>query len=457
MSKLWKADNGDDSRRKGGSAESKGGAVGGKDAAGNTTAGSLEKRVEAFTVGNDIELDQVLLPYDLEASSVHLEQLRKAGLVSDEEAESLQGGLAEIGELHGDGRFEILAEHEDGHTAIEVWLTERFGGVGGKIHTGRSRNDQVLTAMRLFEKDRLGEVLELAGKFAGRLLDKAEEGRRLPMPGYTHTRKAMLSSGGQWLAGYAELIILQMEASSGIRELTDRSPLGTAAGFGTTIDLDRDEEADALGFIRPLISAASAQLSRGWVEMQLVQYLSGITSLLARLADDIIQYSSEAYGLIDLDPAVCTGSSIMPNKKNPDLAELVRGKNALMQGHEATLRGIIQQIGSGYHRDLQLTKEPVIRAFELTESLLEASSILVDAIQWNEKAMREACTPEMMAAEEANRLVKEQGYSFREAYRKVKGQLQEGTFDIDPDARLEGYTQLGSPGNPGLDRLRKML
>lgn len=419
-------------------------------------AESIRKQVESFTVGNDHLLDQYLLPFDLEASGVHVRALESAGILSAEEAAKLQKGLDNILKLWEKGEFGINPEHEDGHTAIEIWLTEKYGDLGKKIHTGRSRNDQVLTAVRLYEKARLKEVLHQTSICALAILGQANDHESVPMPGYTHTRKAMLSTAGQWLAGYAELLIMQLEASSGVIKLVNRSPLGTAAGFGTTISLDRDSESDLLGFEQPVVSATTAQLSRGWVELQVVQYLSNVTSLLSRFASDIIQFSSEAYGFIDIDETYCTGSSIMPNKKNPDVAELIRGKHALLTGYEATLQRVTANLGSGYHRDLQLTKEPVIEAFNTASEILTLTELLVNGLSFNEKALREACSNDLLAAERAYKLVKEEGMSFRDAYRKIKSESAEDV-SIELADLFKTYTQLGSPGNIGIDRLMKQV
>jgi len=413
---------------------------------------AIEKKVEDFTVGNDYVLDNYLLPYDLKASDVHLTALKQASILSAEEADKLQDGLERIYRLWKSGEFEIKPEHEDGHTAIELWLTEQLGDLGKKIHTGRSRNDQVLTAVRLYEKDRLGITLKKTAKCAETILQVAKKHESLPMPGYTHTRKAMLSTVGQWLAGFAELLIMQLEASSGVISLTNRSPLGTAAGFGTTIPLDRDAEAEQLGFEQTLVCATAAQLSRGWVELQIVQFLYGITSVLARLSADIIQFSSEAYNFFEIAPEHCTGSSIMPNKKNPDVAELIRGKHSLLAGYSARLQSVTTNLGSGYHRDLQLTKEPVILSFETTSDILEMAGLLVDGLIFNKVSLAKACSSDLLAAELAYKLVKEEGLSFREAYKKVKDQ-PENTSSISLEELFSEYSQLGSPGNPGIARL----
>ncbi len=414
------------------------------------------KKAEAFTVGNDYLLDQVLIPYDLKASKVHAGALRGAGILTDDEADAIIKELNHIYERWQDGEFEIKRSHEDGHTAIEEWLTYKLGETGKKIHTGRSRNDQVLTAMRLFEVDKLKKVSAAVKKLIRELLLFAESNEMVPIPGFTHTRKAMLSSIGQWAAGFLELLIIQLQQADRINSMISRSPLGTAAGFGSTIDLNRDAEAENLGFETVIVSAASAQLSRGWMEHQLVQYLAGFSAILNRFAADVILYSSEAYGFLELNEAVCTGSSIMPQKKNPDVAELIRANHSRITGNAAALQSVVTNLGSGYHRDLQMTKEPVIQAFESILDVLEASILLVQNMSVVEESAKKACTPELFAAEEANRLVVEEGYSFRDAYKKVGHELEK-MENVNASEGMKKFTQLGSPGNAGLDRLKTML
>lgn len=420
------------------------------------TGHSIAKQVEAFTVGNDYELDQTLVPFDIQGSKVHAGALQKAGVLSADENDRLNSALSGILETWKKGDFEITREDEDMHTAIENELTRKLGDLGKKIHTGRSRNDQVLTAMRLFEKEKLREVLEQGKACASILLDLAEEHETVPMPGFTHTRKAMLSTVGLWAGGFAELLILQIQASTGVLSLIDRSPLGTAAGFGTSFAIDRDAESDELGFQSPLVCATTAQLSRGWAELQLLQYLCGITSVINRLAADVIHFSSEAYPFFDLDPLVCTGSSIMPQKKNPDVAELIRGHHAEITGYATTLQMLTTNLGSGYHRDLQLSKEPVIASFRKTGQLLEAAGLLLKHIKPNHKNLEKACTTELFAAEAANKMVKEEGITFRDAYRKI-GENPDLVEGFSFEEVMEQYSQLGSPGNAGLKRLRNLL
>jgi argininosuccinate lyase len=414
------------------------------------------KKVEAFTVGKDHLLDQRLVPYDIKGSIAHAMALEKAGVLTAEEKAHLEKALKDIQIVWERGEFTIRIEDEDMHTAIENQLTKELGDLGKKIHAGRSRNDQILTAMRLYEKESLKRILKKTVSCADTLISLGEKNSDLPMPGYTHTRKAMLSSVELWAGGFAEMLIMQAESASGIEKLVNRSPLGTAAGFGTTFDVDRDFEAEILGFEAPLVCATTAQLSRGWVELQLIQFIAGITAVLNRLAADVIQYSSEGYRFIDLSETVCTGSSIMPQKKNPDVAELIRGGHSVVVGCASTLQSLTANLISGYHRDLQLSKEPVLTAFDQTEQLLDAAELLILSISPNRQACTDACTSEIFAAERANTLVREEGMSFREAYRSIAQTLKDESQKQN-EISIKEYVHLGAPGNPGLQRLRERI
>ncbi len=411
---------------------------------------------ERFTVGNDYVLDLELIPWDVMASKVHANSLLKAGILTEDEASQIASELDKIAKSNAEGRFEIRPDQEDGHTAIEEWLTQRLGETGKKIHTGRSRNDQVLTAMRLYEQSKLLEVMAATETCARSLLEFAERHQGVPLPGFTHTRKAMLSGVSQWACGFAEMLIMQLDMLKSLKTLVSRSPLGTAAGFGSTINLNREAQAEEMGFDTVMVCATTAQLSRGWTEWQIVNGLAGITAITARMASDVIRYSSETHGFFDLDPAVCTGSSIMPQKKNPDVAEIIRGKHSVVLGQASTLQNLTQNLESGYHRDLQLTKEPVMTAFETVLDVLEASHLLISSIEVNKENLNKACTPELFAAEAANLLVTEKGMSFREAYREVASN-PEHCNKLSVEILMERYEQLGSPGNPGIERLFELL
>lgn len=410
------------------------------------TGSDASKRAERFTVGNDYLLDMTLLPYDIKASKVHANSLGKAGILTQDEVDQLNSALDEILNLWQKQEFIILPEHEDGHTALEAWLTEHLGDVGGKIHTGRSRNDQVITALRLYERAQLTEVENAVNVLVDGLLQFGKMHEHVLIPGFTHTRKAMLSGVKQWAGGYAELLCMQLEAGAGVKSLTGRSPLGTAAGFGSTIDLDREAQAKELGFDRPMASATTAQLSRGWVEWQLSVWLAGITAVLAKLASDCIRFSSQSHGFFEMEESVCTGSSIMPQKKNPDVAELIRGKHAVVLGQVSILQNLCMNLESGYHRDLQLTKEPIITAFETTLDTLDAAELLVSKLSVNTAKAEAACTPELLAAEAANLLVIDKKISFREAYKTV-AENPEYFQNLNPKDIMKRFTQLGSPGN----------
>lgn len=414
------------------------------------------KKVEAFTVGNDYQLDQVLVPFDVKASKVHAKALNKAKIITKSELVKLVDALSDVQNLWEKDEFEITVEDEDMHTAIENYLIDRLGDLGKKIHTGRSRNDQVLTAMRLYEKEALVNVLTEVNNCASLLIELGEKYENVPMPGFTHTRKAMLSSVGLWAGGFAEMLIIQMESASGVKSMINRNPLGTAAGFGTTFDIDREFESRELGFDSPIVCSTTAQLSRGWIELQLVQFLAGITAVLNRLATDIIQYSSEAYPWFELDEVICTGSSIMPQKKNPDVAELIRGGHSEVLGFTTTLQSVTLNLGSGYHRDLQLTKAPVLTAVDKTIQLLKATQILISNLNPIKKNLQESCTTDLFAAEAANLLVKKEGIPFRDAYREI-AKNPKMTTELSIEKLMKEFTQLGSPGNTGLSQLKSRI
>lgn len=437
MSKLWESDNGADKQEP------------------QTGLHEIRQKVEAFTVGEDYLLDQRLLPYDLRASKVHAEALVHAGVLDEQECARLQEALEEIHDLWEAGDFEILPEQEDGHTAIEAFLADRLGELGRKVHAGRSRNDQVLVAMRLLEKDGLKQVVSGVKLLAETLLDQAERYAGVPMPGYTHTRKAMLSSVGLWLACLAEMLIMDLEGVKAAWRQADRCPLGTAAGYGTSFDLPREETARKLGFTRPLVASLAAQNTRGRVDLQVVQSLEAVASTLALFAGDLLDYTASERGFFELGDVFCTGSSIMPQKRNIDTAELMRARHAEVAGSAQAIRMNTKGLGSGYHRDLQLSKGHVMRSLDTTLESLDMATLMVNSLKPAEDNISAACTPELFAADRANELVKE-GHSFREAYHKVKQELDELEAD-DPVANLRSKTHLGAPGNPGVEPLRREL
>ena len=382
----------------------------------------LDGRILEFTVGEDHVLDRRLVSYDCLASMAHARMLRKIGVLTEEEADRLLEGLTRIKELAEKGEFPIPQELEDCHTAIEVHLTERYGEVGKKIHLGRSRNDQVLTALRLFEKDRLNEIKEGISGLLRELSDAIERSGHVPIPGYTHMRKAMPAEVGMWWGSFAAALEDDLIVLEAAFRLVDRSPLGTAAGYGVPVfELDREMTAELMGFSTVLTNPMYAQLSRGKVESAVLSLLSGIMLTLNRLASDLLLFSMPEFGYVVLPERFCTGSSIMPQKKNPDALELVRAKYHVVCAEEAKLKSLVSNLMSGYHRDLQLIKGPLFRAFDTTAACLEIMSLVVPGIAVDEARCRAAMTEDLYATEEAYKLVRS-GVPFRDAYRSVKSE-----------------------------------
>ena len=415
----------------------------------------LSKKVEAFTVGKDYILDQELIPYDVQASKVHAEALERIGILEGNEFEQLVNTLEEIRQLWEKAEFEISVEDEDGHTAIENYLVKQLGELGKKIHTGRSRNDQVLTALRLYERDRIEHIWKLAHDLARSFLNFAEEYSDIPMPGYTHTQRAMLSSVGLWAAAIGERLVMALEYVPPIYRNVNWCPLGTAAGYGVNFELPREFVADRLGFEGPIIGSMTAQHTRGRLEAEILSGLLPISDMLSQFSHDLIWYTSREFDFFEVADELCTGSSIMPQKKNLDSAEILRSRHAQLEGNITQLRQVTRNLTSGYHRDLQLTKEPVMKGLKNLEEMLEMGHLLITHITPKPDNLRKACTPEMFAADLANEKVK-QGMPFREAYREIAENLDQ-LKDVDIDENLKSKKHLGATGDPGIDYIRERL
>jgi len=384
---------------------------------------ALNKTIEQFTVGNDPELDQVLLPYDCKASMAHAKMLGKMGYLVKEEVQQLIDELENIIHLHQKGDFTIQVAQEDCHTAIEDHLVKKLSEVGKKIHTARSRNDQVLTALRLFYKDELANIKWLSEQWIG-VLDKfAQEYQDVVFPGYTHMQKAMPSSISMWAGAYADGMKDDLKMLATIQELIDQSPLGSAAGYGVPIDIDQSMTAEEMGFNRVQENAIYCQISRGKFELSLLHGLNQIMLSLNRMASDLILFSMAEFGYFSLPADFCTGSSIMPQKKNPDVLELLRGSYHVLLGYDTQIKSLTANLISGYNRDLQLSKEPVMKSIKLVKDCLEISAAVVSGLEVNREKCQAAMTDELFATEKAYRLV-EEGVPFREAYRQVAKSLE---------------------------------
>jgi argininosuccinate lyase len=375
--------------------------------------------VLAFSAGNEYMLDQRLVPHDCDGSIAHARTLHKAGLLGAEDTEALIRGLDRIKELHSRGDFRVRPEQEDCHTAIEEWLTGNVGPAGAKIHLGRSRNDQVLTALRLCEKALLAQLSEAARRFQDSLREAILRQGHLRLPGYTHMQRAMPTTVGVWLGAFVDAVDDDLALQEATAVLIDQSPLGTGAGYGIPVfELDREWAAGCMGFRRVQRNPVYAQLSRGKFEGVVLNLLSQIMFNLNRLATDLLVFTTSEFGFVSLPEAFYTGSSIMPQKKNPDILELVRGKYHMVVAAEFEVKHLIGNLMSGYQRDLGLTKEPLFKAFDTTLESLNIMSRVAAEMEIDARACAAAMTREIYATEEAYRLV-QAGMPFRDAYRKI--------------------------------------
>jgi len=372
-----------------------------------------------FTVGNDYLLDKKLVKYDCIASKAHAKMLHKISILSSEEIGLLLTGLDEIIKLSLEGKFEIAQEEEDCHTAIENYLTKKFGEAGKKIHSCRSRNDQVLTALRLYEKNELCELSTLLDEFISALKLVSTKNSCSPMPGYTHMQKAMPTTISDWLGCFAESAKDNKKTIEFIAKTINQSPLGSAAGFGVPVfKIDKDFTANEMGFEKSVSNPIYAQLTRAKFDSLLLHGMTQIMFDLNKLANDLIIFSTKEFNYISIPKEFCTGSSIMPQKNNPDALELVRANYHIVLGEEFKQKSLIANLLTGYNRDIQLTKGPVINSIETVKNCLKIIILIVENISVNEENCLKAMTSELYATEEAYALVK-QGIPFREAYAEI--------------------------------------
>ena len=414
----------------------------------------VDDRVQHFLAGDDVLLDRSLFLCDVRASEAHVRGLGRAGIIPAQEAEALERELGLLAVEFTEGRFTLDERHEDGHSAIEAYLAEKLGDVGKKVHTGRSRNDQVLVASRLFQREALDRLAALAVEAAWVFLDRAEADMQTPMPGYTHLQRAVPSSVGLWLAGFAESLIDDVALVRGTRDFIDACPLGTAAGYGVNLPLDRQGVSDDLGFGRLLINPVHAQNSRGKLELQVLMALLQVLLDVRRFAWDLSLYATAEFAFVKLPAELTTGSSIMPNKRNPDVVELLRAAPAVVMGAITEIEGVLS-LPSGYHRDLQATKGPLLRALARG---LEAVSLLPEVarkIEWDKARMAAAISPDLYATDRAIELAAE-GVPFRDAYRQVADGLAE-LGARKPEESLRARVSPGGTGQPMLGVLRARL
>ncbi len=413
------------------------------------TGSQVEGWVTRFTVGEDHLWDTMLLPYDVTASEAHAWGLCEIGVLSQEELAALQAALLTIRKEHAEGSLSVTQEDEDCHTVIERRLTELTGEAGKKIHTGRSRNDQVLAALRLFLRDQITRIGKQTLRFSELLCEMASDSEGVFLPGYTHMQRAMPSSVSLWALGFAELAADDLKNLGEARARVNVSPLGSAAGYGTPhLELAREAVAERLGFDGHRTHVTSVQLSRGKTEMAVVHAMMQIAATVNRLASDLVLYNTAEFGFVRLPAEFSTGSSIMPQKKNPDVLELSRATYHRISAEFQLLAGLPANLPSGYHRDLQLTKEAVMRAVLRTTDLLSAINAVIPGVQFDEAAAARADSPSLHATAAALKAVRD-GASFREAYREVAGN-EESWKRAQADGGV--YRTPGNPGkeDPGL-------
>lgn len=383
----------------------------------------LHPLIESYTVNKDHLYDTKLLPYDLQGSLAHAKMLSKIGILNKHELEEITQALAEVKALHEEGKFDIKPEQEDCHTAIEQYITKKHGDVGKKIHTGRSRNDQAMTMLRLYMKDELNQCAGLLAAVAKQYDVQASKTKGMLMPGYTHMQKAMPTTADSWFGAYQDAFEDLIPMTKSVVGLIDQNPLGSAAGFGVVgIDIDRTMTTRDLDFKKVQENPIYCGISRGLFELAVVQHITLIAILCGKFASDMMLFTTQEFDYFSLPDEYTTGSSIMPNKHNYDLFEIMRGNAGMTAGYQNQIQNVLSGLGSGFHRDLQLTKAPLVESFEITISTLKVLEEVVPKINIHKDKLASAMSEDLFATEEVYKLVKE-GLSFREAYKKVKRSL----------------------------------
>lgn len=412
-----------------------------------------DKKTDIFTVGNDRELDLVLAEYDVIGSMAHAKMLGKAGLLNDKEVSELLTGLEEILADIKAGNFVIEDSFEDVHSKVEYLLTEKVGDAGKKIHTARSRNDQVLTDVHVYLKAELSIIKQQVKELFDLLMAMANEYQNVLLPGYTHLQVAMPSSFGMWFSAYAESLIDDVVILNAALTVTDQNPLGSAAGYGSSFPIDRTFTTNELGFSTLKYNSVAAQMSRGKTEKTIAFALASVAGTLSKLAMDICLYLSQNFNFISLPQHLTTGSSIMPHKKNPDIFELIRGKCNKIQALPYELTLITNNLPSGYHREFQLLKEGLFPALQTLKSCLEMAHYSIKEIKVNYTILDDKKYDYLFTVDALNELVT-QGIPFRDAYKMVGEQVENGTF-VSPKATKHSHE--GSINNLCLDEIAQKM
>lgn len=411
---------------------------------------TVDTDVEAYTVGLDREMDMYLAPYDVLGSMAHIRMLESIGLLTKDELDVLTGALRDIFNDIREGKFEIEPGVEDVHSQVELLLTRRLGDVGKKIHSGRSRNDQVLVDLKLFIRSRIEDVVNAMAKLFNILMGQSERYKDVIIPGYTHLQVAMPSSMGLWFGAYAESLIDDLTVLRAAYEVSNRNPLGSAAGYGSSFPLNRTMTTELLGFESMDYNVVYAQMGRGKTERIVANALASIAATVSKLAFDACMFNSQNFGFIKLPDEYTTGSSIMPHKKNPDVFELTRAKCNKLQALPVEITLITNNLPSGYFRDLQLVKESFLPAFDTLISILDMTGRMLADVKVNTDVASDPRYKLMYSVEEVNRLAAS-GVPFRDAYKQVGLEIEKGEFNPDTNIR---HTHEGSIGNLCTDCIR---
>ncbi|MDE6096008.1 MAG: argininosuccinate lyase [Muribaculaceae bacterium] len=408
-----------------------------------------DKMIERFTVGKDRELDLRLARYDVQGSMAHIRMLESIGLLTKDELSLLLPALQEIADSIEKGEFTIEDGIEDVHSQVEFLLTAKLGDVGKKIHSGRSRNDQVLVDLKLFFRDELKRIAEAVGRLFDRLQSLSEAHRDKLMPGYTHLQVAMPSSFGLWFGAYAESLVDDMQLVAAAYNIANQNPLGSAAGYGSSFPLDREMTTSLLGFADLHYNVVAAQMSRGKTERAVAAAIAAVAATLGHLAMDVCMWMCNNFGFVKFPDELTTGSSIMPHKKNPDVFEIMRGKCNRMQSLPNELTILTANLPLGYNRDLQLMKDIMFPATTDLVECLDMADFMLSHIEVKADILDDSRYDYIFTVEDVNRLVRE-GVPFRDAYRKVGLSVQDGTYSPTREIR---HTHIGSIGDPANEKI----
>ncbi|WP_431156631.1 argininosuccinate lyase [Winogradskyella poriferorum] len=412
---------------------------------------SIDKKIEEFTVGNDRVIDLHIAKYDIKASIAHAEMLNSIGILTDSEFKALQKELNNLLDEANNHRLTIEDSFEDIHSKIEYELTLKLGETGKKIHTARSRNDQVLVALQLYYMDNINIINKKVKTLFDTLLDLSVIHKDKLLPGYTHLQVAMPSSFGLWFSAYAELLIDDVHLLNAVLAIVDQNPLGSAAGYGSSFPIDRELTTKSLKFSTLKFNVVAAQLSRGKSERSLAMALGSVCNTISRFAMDICLYMSQNFNFISFPDELTTGSSIMPHKKNPDVFELIRGKCNKIQALYSEMLLLTNNLPSGYHRDYQLLKENMIDAIETTKDVLDIFEYSIKQIIVNDIDLTDEKYKYIFTVDSINNLIID-GMSFRDAYKNIGEKVQSGTYQQDAG---RAHTHLGSIHNLGLEKIKE--